>query len=85
VHGVVADWRQMVVDPVDRALCEFAVKLTRREQPMVAADLDGLRALGLSDRAIHDTTQVVAYFNYITRVAEALGVDLEEFIPPWGR
>lgn len=51
---------------------------------MGAADLERLREHGFSDTAIHDTTQVVAYFNYITRVADALGVEPEEFIPPWG-
>jgi alkylhydroperoxidase family enzyme len=47
-------------------------------------DVDTLRALGFDDRAIHDLTQVVAYFNYITRVAEGLGVEAETFITPWG-
>jgi alkylhydroperoxidase family enzyme len=52
---------------------------------MAAGDLDRLRAHGFDDRAIHDATQVVAYFNYITRVANALGVEPEDFIQPWGR
>ena len=56
---------------------------------MGAADLEPLRALGITDREIHDATQVVAYFNYINRVADALGVDLEPEMPPrpegWGK
>ena len=40
--------------------------------------------LGLSDRAIHDAAQVIAYFNYITRIAEGLGVEPETFIRRWG-
>jgi alkylhydroperoxidase family enzyme len=51
---------------------------------MAPADLDLLRAHGFEDTAIHDATQVVAYFNYITRIADALGVEPEDFIPPWG-
>ncbi len=35
--------------------------------------------------AIHDATQVVGYFNYISRVADGLGVEPEDFIRPWGR
>ena len=35
-------------------------------------------------RRIHDAVQVIGYFNYITRVADALGVEREDFIPPWG-
>jgi len=52
---------------------------------MTPADLDALRTHGFDDRAIHDATQVIAYFNYITRIAESLGVEPETFIdPPWG-
>ena len=47
-------------------------------------DLDRLRQQDFDDRAIHDATQVIAYFNYITRIADSLGVELEEFIEPWG-
>ena len=52
---------------------------------MTPADLDTLRANGFDDTAIHDASQVIAYFNYITRIAHALGVEPESFInPPWG-
>jgi uncharacterized peroxidase-related enzyme len=84
VHAVVRDWCSAPLSPVDRALCEFAVKLTRRQHEMSPADLDALRAHGLDDRAIHDAVQVIGYFNYITRVADALGVEPEDFIQPWG-
>ncbi len=52
---------------------------------MAPSDLDELRRHGLDDRAIHDAVQVVGYFNYITRVADALGVEPEDFIRPWGK
>ena len=67
------------MNAVDRALCDHAVKLTRTPADITQADIDRLRELGLSDRAISDATQVIAYFNYINRVADGLGVDLE-----WG-
>lgn len=44
---------------------------------MSGADLAPLRAAGLSDTEIHDTAQAVAYFNYINRIADALGTDPE--------
>ena len=50
---------------------------------MSEADLDGLRDCGFDDRAIHDATQVIGYFNYINRVADALGIEQEDFIRPW--
>jgi alkylhydroperoxidase family enzyme len=50
---------------------------------MQRADLEALRALGLGDVALHDAVQVIAYFNYINRVADALRVDLEPGMPPY--
>ena len=84
VHAVARDWRSAPLTEADRALCEFATKLTHRQHEVGAADLDALRAAGFDDRAIHDAVQVIGYFNYITRVADALGVEPEDFIPPWG-
>jgi uncharacterized peroxidase-related enzyme len=85
VHAVARDWRSAPLSATDRALCEFAVKMTRREEPMTPADLDTLRGEGLDDRAIHDAAQVIAYFNYITRIADSLGVEMESFLGHWGR
>jgi uncharacterized peroxidase-related enzyme len=85
VHAVARNWRAADLTPAERVLCEFAAKLTHHQHEMTSADLDRLRAAGCDDRGIHDATQVVAYFNYITRIADALGVVPEAFIPPWGR
>ena len=78
------DWRTAPLGEPDRALCEFAAKLTSRSREMERSDVEALRRQGLDDRAIHDATQVIAYFNYITRLADGLGVEPEEFIRPWG-
>jgi len=75
------DFREATLSDVDRALCEHAARLTRTPAAMGQADVDQLRAVGLSDVAIHDATQVIAYFNYINRIADGLGVDLEEGMP----
>jgi alkylhydroperoxidase family enzyme len=45
-----------------------------------AADIDALRAHDLDDAAISDAIQVVGYFNYVTRVADGVGIDDE---PEW--
>jgi alkylhydroperoxidase family enzyme len=58
--------------------------LTLTPSAMTEADIEKLRAVGLDDRAIHDATQVIAYFNYINRVADALDVEPETFIRHWG-
>jgi alkylhydroperoxidase family enzyme len=44
---------------------------------MAEKDVKELEASGFSQRAISDAAQVVGYFNYINRIAEGLGVDLE--------
>jgi uncharacterized peroxidase-related enzyme len=71
------------LEPADRILCEFAVRLTRQPEEVEREDLDRLRTHGLGDREIHDAVQVIAYFNYITRIADGLGVEPEESIRPW--
>jgi alkylhydroperoxidase family enzyme len=45
---------------------------------MIENDIRGLEQTGLSQEAISDAAQVIGYFNYINRVADGLGVDLEE-------
>ena len=47
---------------------------------MGRADADELRAHGIDDVAIHDAAQVIGYFNYINRIAEAVGTEAE---PDW--
>jgi uncharacterized peroxidase-related enzyme len=84
VHAVARDWREAELTPADAALCAFAEKLTRAQHRMTPADLDSLRRHGFDDVALHDAVQVIAYFNYITRVAHSLGVEPETFVAPWG-
>jgi uncharacterized peroxidase-related enzyme len=64
-----------------RALCDFAVLLTREPAAAGRAEIEELRGHGWSDRAIHDAIQVISYFNYINRVAEGVGIGPE---PEWG-
>jgi uncharacterized peroxidase-related enzyme len=74
---VIKDWRAAGLDAVDEALCAYAEKLTRTPAEMTEADVQVLREQGLSDVAIHDAIQVIAYFNYINRIADAVHVELE--------
>ena len=83
VDAVGRDWRAAELSAVDAALCAWAEKLTREPARMTEADVDGLRAVGLDDEAILDAVQVVGYFNYINRVADAVHVDLEPEMDPY--
>lgn len=78
------DWRAAGLDDATMALLEHTEKLTRTPAECDRSDVDPLRAVGWSDRAIHDAVQVCSYFNYINRIAEALGVDHEDFIDEAG-
>ena len=72
------DYRRCAFDEADRALCDWAVKLTLAPGEMSEADVMGLRTHGFSDEQIVVAAQVVSYFNYINRIADGLGVDDEE-------
>ncbi len=71
------DFRAAGLSDRQRALCEFAEKLSLRPSAMQRKDLESLRSAGLGDEEVLDTVQVVSYFNYINRIADALGVDPE--------
>lgn len=84
VHKAASDWRACGLRSEVVALLEFAEKVTQTPAKMTAADVAHLRDCGWSDRAIHDATQTIAYFAYINRVADALGVEPESDLPDWG-
>jgi uncharacterized peroxidase-related enzyme len=65
------------LSPRQKALCKFAELVTRTPAAVRPQDLDTLRKHGLSDRDILDAVEVISYFNYINRVADALGIDPE--------
>ncbi len=60
------------------AMLGYVAKLTHEPWEMTEEDVEILRAHDLDDRAIHDIAQVAAYFNYVNRIADGLGVELEE-------
>jgi uncharacterized peroxidase-related enzyme len=60
-------------------MLDYADKLTRTPGQMRESDLAALRANGLSDRDILDVNQVTAYFAYVNRVADGLGVALDDY------
>jgi uncharacterized peroxidase-related enzyme len=80
VEHVQHDYRKADLSPRERALCDFAVKLTHAAAEIEQADVDTLRAHDLDDTGISDAIQVIGYFNYITRVADGIGIDDE---PEW--
>ena len=58
-------------------MVDWALKLTRTPWAMRREDLDPLREAGLDDRALLDLTLVTAYYAFVNRLADGLGVELE--------
>jgi uncharacterized peroxidase-related enzyme len=61
-----------------KAMLNYAVKLTKKPSHVKNEDVEELRKHGFSDRAILDICQITAYFNFVNRMAEGLGVQLED-------
>ena len=68
------DYTQAELSPADRAMADYVVKLTRDATQISPRDHEKLRAAGFDDRGILQITLIASWFNYINRVADALGV-----------
>ena len=77
---LIDDYRDADLSEAARALCDYAVKLTLSPGEMQNLDVEMLRSHGFDDEQIHMAAQVIAYFNYINRIADGLGVELEEWM-----
>lgn len=68
------DYRTAPVSDRERAMLEFAAKLTRDATEIQPSDHEALRSVGFDDTGILQITLIASWFNYINRVADALGV-----------
>lgn len=62
-------------------MLRHAAKLTREPWAMTAEDIGRLRAVGFNDLDILHITEVTSYYAYVNRIADGLGVPLEQWIP----
>ncbi len=69
------------LEPVDRAILAYADKLTQTPARITEEDVNQLRSHGLNDRGLHDICAITAYFAFVNRMADGLGVELEERFP----
>lgn len=79
VRLIQEDWRTAGLDERRYAMLESAVKLTISPADVTAADLDSLRNAGFSERDLLDICEVTAYYAYVKRIADGLGVKLEDW------
>jgi uncharacterized peroxidase-related enzyme len=74
---LLTDFRTADISETDRLILGFAEKITRDAASIDANYIRGLKGMGLTDHMLHDIVQVAAYFAYVNRLADALGVELE--------
>ncbi len=72
------DYTKAELSIADRQMLDYAAKLTRTPAEMTDEDVAALRQVGFDDRAILDIVQITAYFAYVNRIADGLGVSLED-------
>ena len=75
---LLSDYSQADIGELNVRILEYAEKITREAHTVTQNYLDDLKQSGLDDTMLHDIVQVTAYFNYINRLADALGVELEQ-------
>jgi len=73
------DYAQASLSRADRAMLDYAAKLTLTPAAVTRDDVQALRDAGFSDRAILDIAQITAYFAFVNRTADGLGVSVEDF------
>ena len=74
VEALQKDYRAAPISEQDRTMLDYVVKLTKDATQVSPDDHARLRAVGFDDRGILQITLIASWFNYINRVADALGV-----------
>ncbi|MBZ5667689.1 MAG: peroxidase [Acidobacteriia bacterium] len=77
VEALERDYTTAPITPQERVMIDYVVKLTRDATKVGKDDHEKLRAAGFEDQAILQITLIASWFNYINRVADALGVGRE--------
>jgi uncharacterized peroxidase-related enzyme len=77
-NHVMHDFSQAELDPQTKGMLEYAAKLTKNPTSMDKSDVEHLRQLGLSDEQILSVVLITCNFNFMTRLADGLGVEVDE-------
>jgi uncharacterized peroxidase-related enzyme len=77
VEALERDYSTAPITPQERVMIDYVVKLTKDATKVQRDDHEKLRAADFDDRAILQITLIASWFNYINRVADALGVGRE--------
>jgi uncharacterized peroxidase-related enzyme len=74
VRALQDDYRRAPISEQDRVMLDYVVQITKDATRISVADHERLRAVGFDDKGILQITLIASWFNYINRVADALGV-----------
>jgi len=74
VAALEEDYRSAPISEQEKLMLDYVVQVTRDATRISPADHDRLRAVGFDDKGILQITLIASWFNYINRVADALGV-----------
>jgi len=77
VAALEEDYRSAPISEQERVMLDYVVQITRDATRISPADHDRLRSVGFDDQGILQITLIASWFNYINRVADALGVGRE--------
>jgi alkylhydroperoxidase family enzyme len=77
VKALVEDYERAPLSEADRTMLDYVTQLTRDAMGITRKDHERLRTVGFDDRGILQITLIASWFNYINRVADALGVGRE--------
>jgi uncharacterized peroxidase-related enzyme len=77
VQALQEDYKTAPISEQDRVMLDYVAQLTRDATAIGRADHERLRAVGFDDQGILQITLIASWFNYINRVADALGVGRE--------
>jgi uncharacterized peroxidase-related enzyme len=77
VEALEKDYTTAPISAQDQVMLDYVVKLTKDATKIRKDDIEGLRKAGFDDRGILQITLIASWFNYINRVADALGVGRE--------
>ncbi len=82
VKALIADYRTASISEADRKMLDYVVKLTESPCEVNKEDVDLLHSAGFTDAAILDICQIASYYNFVNRLADGLGVELENYWNP---
>ena len=74
IEALETDYATAPITEQERVMVDYVVKLTKDATKVWKDDIEGLRSVGFEDRGILQITLIAAWFNYINRVADSLGV-----------